>query len=331
MPFEVEVICDSLSQESKRLTTMRLRYPKFIHGEFMTHRVFSRNASSSRAIPVAKLLEEVREDHLRAGPVYWGAEQKGMQSGAELSRDDRLGAQFEWQQAALSAVSHAERLVEWGVHKSIVNRVLEPFSHINVIVTATEWDNFFGLRLDRAAQPEMRHLAELMWRAYNESKATLLLPGQWHLPYVGDQDREDAQGQEWAGPGADDDLVTNILIKVSVGRCARVSYQSFVTGKRSTVAENIRLHDDLLSHQPIHASPAEHQATPDVRRGPTRVVKLRPQDRPGNTAWAEWCTRNDWERPDEHGNLVGWRQYRKRLPGEALAPLPADYTGDTVR
>lgn len=350
--IEAKVICDSVSPQGKRLTTFKLRYPRFIHAEFMTHRVLSRNASSSRAIPVAKMIAEVRSDAERAAPVYWGAEQKGMQSGAELSDEPiikrppevteetvlwspRRTAQRRWEQAALSAADHAKRMVDIGLHKSIVNRILEPFLHINVVASATEWGNFFGLRLDRAAQPEMRALAVAMWEARRAGEPRLLRPGEWHLPFVDDGTREDVRlfcdgemdeldvsGDILRQDGEGNEL--DRAIRVSVARCARVSYESFETGRRSTVEEDLRLYEKLLGAEPIHASPAEHQATPDeiLAEGPFSFgcgTKRDGSDAPVRSA------RISWAHPELHGNFLGWVQHRKTLKGEAVAPLPEEF------
>lgn len=321
-----EVVCDSISPVGKRLTTFKLRYPKFIHGEFMTHRVLSRNASSSRAIPTSKLLEEVRSDELRAAPVFWGKNQKGMQAAEELSDEQTLGsvpgamyspkwaAQYAWEAAASYAAQQAEKMEKLGVHKQIVNRLLEPFSHINVVATATEWANFFGLRLHKDAQPEMRALAVAAWEVRRTSTPKLLQPGSWHLPFVTEED-ETFVAQAFAGMDDCVKALEQTLIKVSVARCARVSYESFETGKRSTVPEDLGLYDRLLKFQPLHASPAEHQATPDnwrIEYDARLALKS--------------ANQHGWSRPDEHGNLVGWRQYRKMIPGEAIAPLPEGYS-----
>jgi thymidylate synthase ThyX len=284
--ISAEIICDSISREKHRLTTFQLRYPKFIHAEFMTHRMFSRNASSSRAIPTSKLIEEVRSDFYRAAPVFWGRNQKGMQASEELAGNELAMAQGLWRTAALDTAIRAETMMNLGIHKQIVNRVLEPFLHINVICTATEYANFFALRLHKDAQPEMRRLAELMMTAYQASTPRLLEPGQWHLPYVEQE------------PGA---AINELLVKISVARCARVSYTSFETGRRSTIDEDLKLYDRLLGSQPIHASPAEHQATPD---------KMIPH------YVREGLADDVWQRPEQHGNFIGWIQYRKTLPGE---------------
>ena len=311
-----------------------------IHSEFMTHRVISRNAGSSRAIPVAKLIAEVRDDATRASPVYWGAEQKGMQSGAELSDTEPAfptdvnsaldSAKWLWKEAAHQACRYAEYMVKLGVHKSIVNRLLEPFSHINVVATATEWDNFFGLRLDKAAQPEMRVLAEAMWAARQASEPKLLKPGEWHLPYVDDETRDHLfnpikQFDEGDFTGSLEDL----MIRMSVARCARVSYSSFETQKRSTVDEDLALYDKLLSAQPLHASPAEHQATPDVFHPESYTIttpqELTDAQRAAREMPVSVTMNGSWGHQSEHGNFIGWCQYRKMLPGESCAPLPEGY------
>lgn len=325
--IEAKIICDSVSPAGQRLTTFQLRYPRFIHAEFMTHRRFSRNASSSRAVPTAKLLEEVRSDAQRAAPVFWGKNQAGMQAAEELNNSDfwakgqvlspRQHAQMAWAIAAASAASHAARLLEIGTHKQIVNRLLEPFTHINVVCTATEYMNFFGQRLDAAAQPEMRALAEAMWAAYGESQPNKLEPDFWHTPFVDDEEiaghlfRCAVKDRDY-----DRDHHVGLVIKTSVARCARVSYMSNDTGKRSTVEEDLALYDRLLGAQPLHASPAEHQATPDEHKDFWDVVDGNDRSREGQ---------EDWQHESQWGNLVGWRQYRKMLAGESVAPLPNGY------
>lgn len=339
--IEVRVILDSVSPTGQRLTTLALRYMRFIHAELMTHRVISRNASSSRAVPTAKLLEEVRSDELRATPIWWGKNQSGMQAAEELSDRgedevivDRTAwtevlrgtpkelARELWNGAAHDAAEVAECLVKLGAHKQIVNRILEPFTHINVVATATEWDNFFGLRLHKDAQPEIRALAVAMWEARKASTPKLLQPGEWHLPFVDAEDLKMCaqRALEYHSIGSPGSALANpskttehLAIKVSVARCARVSYLSHETGRRSTVDEDLKLYERLVGSQPMHASPAEHQATPDEPEHCYDDLQC------GDCENASWNHRREW------GNLVGWRQYRKMLPGESRAPLPEDY------
>ena len=326
MTITASIIADSISEKGNRLTTLQLRYPRFIHAEFMTHRMFSRNASSSRAIPVAKLIEDIKRDP--AMPLHWGRNQPGMQAREELdarvsipvpiasySSEDNTQAVLDWNhelfdreeawsQAMDQAIMHATCFDRAGYHKQIVNRLLEPFSHINVVVTATEWDNFFQLRCHPDAQPEIRVLAELIREEMNNSLPNQLVPGQWHLPYVTTEEVHDVRclhGYSALDEGVitrttDLDVVRDTLIKASVARCARVSYLTH-EGKTPDMRDDIKLFDRLVGSVPLHASPAEHQATPDhwYRTRPTNKV----YGRWGNLKW--------------HGNFKGWNQYRKIL------------------
>ena len=230
MTIEAKVIAHSSHPGCPDLITIQARYPRFIHSEVMTHRAFSRSASSSRAVPVSRMIEEIWKDP--AMPVEWGGHKTGMQAGPEIENVD--GAKNQWFAAAASAVRHANVLLNLGLHKQIVNRLLEPFSHISVVITATDWDNFFTLRCHPAADPTMRTLAEAMRDAIKASTPQPLELGQWHLPY-GDS-----------------------LIK-SAARCARVSYLRH-DGASPTHADDARLADLLRAEK--HMSPFEHQAWP---------------------------------------------------------------------
>jgi thymidylate synthase ThyX len=187
MTIAVKKIADSVSPNGIRLPTLQLRYPKFTHGEFLTHRVFSRNSSSSRAIPVERLVQDIIDDPVI--PSFWGKNQKGMQAIVDCNNEISLSGynhtrEEVWNHARRCAIYYARSFAEAGYHKQIVNRLLEPFCHINTVVTATDWDNFFALRCHKDAQPEMRLLAETIRNVMEESKPIELKLGQWHLPYV---------------------------------------------------------------------------------------------------------------------------------------------------
>jgi thymidylate synthase ThyX len=286
MSISAKVIADSVSPAGKRLTTMQLRYPKFVHGEVLTHRAFSRSSSSSRAVPFERMVQDVIDDP--ATPVWWGKNQPGMQARTELDAIGREWALHTWLEARDVAVAQARQLHRFGLHKQVVNRVVEPFAHINTLVTATEYDNFFALRCHPDAQPEMRVLAEAMRDAMAASTPAALEPGQWHLPYV------DVNDPVW--DWSDAHTLWN-AVKTSVARCARVSYLTH-EGRPTTVGEDLALYDRLAGAVPAHLSPMEHQATPDENFGEVE---------PGDDRWGH---------PAEHGNLVGWRQLRRQLePG----------------
>ena len=239
--ISAKVICDSIPPSGVRLTTMELCYQRFIHSEFMTHRMFSRNASSSRAIPIEKMMGQVLDNP--ALPVSWGENKPGMQAGIQLDSWGVSTCKNIWNNASLNAVRSTKHLAEQGLHKQVANRLLEPFQWIKVIVTATEWDNFFKLRLHKDAQPEMMVLAEHMKKAMDESIPVELHPGDWHLPYV---DLGDFDDSGYPIPEA---------IKCSVARCARVSYLNH-DNSTPDIAKDIALADMLLAAG--HMSPFEH-------------------------------------------------------------------------
>src|SRR5580704_4726203 len=229
MAFSARVLLDSRSPSGARLTTVEVRYPRFIHSEMMTHRVFSRNAASSRAIPIKKMIAAVREEP--ALPVYWGRNQTGMSAREAVAPDVEERARAEWQAALDDALLHAERLSAQDIdlHKQLVNRLLEPFAWITVIITATEWANFFTQRCHPDAQPEIKHIAEMMLAEYRASTPQAVALGRWHLPLI--------QADELHLPD-------ELLCKLSVARCARVSYLTH-DGKRDH-DKDIELYERLL-------------------------------------------------------------------------------------
>ena len=311
--ISAKVIADSIHSETgTRITTFELVYPRFIHSEFMTHRIFNRNASSSRAIPTTKLIEQVRSNPVF--PSHWGKNQKGMQAAEELSEDARMDAILVWTKASESAAIYAEQLRRGQVHKQIVNRILEPFTHIRVVVTSTSWVNFYGLRDHKDAQPEIRELAQAMKKAHEESQPTKLQWGEWHLPYITPADSvvayDTCKYQRVTRDELNSKEIYGILLKVSAARCARASYNNF-EGKPSTLEEDLALFRKLVEDQPIHASPTEHQATPMRRRMPY-VNNMNPG------TWEQGVTSMDREGKLYSGNLLDFIQFRKLIPGETI-------------
>jgi thymidylate synthase ThyX len=245
MAIKATIVEDSVTSLGHRLTTVQLQFHRFILSEFNTHRVFSRNASSSRAIPVAKMIAQVVNDP--AIPVSWGKNQKGMQANEELSDEQKAEALRLWLEARDNAVQSATLLGELGLHKQITNRLLEPWMWTHVVLTSTEWDNFFGLRCHKDAMPEMQTLAYAIREAMEKSTPTPCLT-EWHLPYVQQNERRE--------------LDLNTQIKCSVARCARVSYVNH-DGTSPNVEKDMELYDRLVGGEPMHASPIEHQACPN--------------------------------------------------------------------
>lgn len=262
MTISVKIICDS-RYGGDRLTTMELKYPRFIHAEFMTHRVFTRNASSSRAIPIQRQIDMIKED--TAMPIHWGKNQSGMQAREELTGQDLEDAKKLWLMARDEAIATAQGFIQVGAHKQIVNRILEPFSHITVLVTSDSWGNFFALRDHPDAQPEIRELARVMKAAMETSTPKSLGLGEWHLPYLDDEDLANINNHMAESsitrhkPNKWD--VCMMACAVSAARCARVSYLTH-DKKRPTLEEDMNLFYRLAHANPPHMSPCEHQAHP---------------------------------------------------------------------
>lgn len=282
MTVSAEVIAFSAYKTKNQfntLATMKLRYPLMIHAEFMTHRDFSRSASSMRAVPTERIIAQVEED--LAMPSEFGANKAGMQAGPEIAEAE--AARLEWRQAAADAIYRAKRLSALGLHKQVINRILSPYAHISVVVTSSVWQNFFDLRVSEFADPTMYELAEAMQRALYAETPRLLMPGQWHTPFVND------------GTGGEQDVLQ------SAAMCARVSFLRH-DGQRPTWEENERLAARLLRDK--HMSPFEHQAR--AARG--RFYNLH--------GWRSF--RFDLENPDRAYKTP----YRKYTPFEKIQSKP---------
>jgi hypothetical protein len=236
------VLADSITPEGVRLTTFEWTYPLPIHAEIMTNRMFSRNTASSRAIPVAKMLQSARDNPFFR--LHWGAEQSGMQAHAELSEEQKLQTAWEWLDMRDHVVRGVENMVRIGSHKQDANRALAPWSWITAIVSATNFENMFAQRCHKEAEPHYQELSYKVLAAFDASKPRELDWGEWHLPLFGfDGDDEIPEGERpW----------------VSAGRCARVSYLTH-HGTRD-VSADIKLAHRLGKAHPMHASPLEHAA-----------------------------------------------------------------------
>ena len=279
--FFARSVLSSKGEGCPPIHTLHLRYPRFIHPEIMTHRVFSRNARSSRAVPVAKMIQEIQDNPVV--PWHWTANQPGMQGLAGHNQciyleepthtDDGYDWRWNmydepekaWLKARDAAVKFAEAFAEAGYHKQIVNRLLEPFMWIDTLVTSTDWNNFFELRDHPDAEPHLRDLAQLIRTAISTATVHHLSRNDWHLPYVTDKEINT--------------LLLSDLLGLSAARCARISYAPF-DGQDSLEKERARI--QKLKSKPLHASPFEHQASPDpnhkhagAHRNFTRYIQYR--------------------------------------------------------
>jgi thymidylate synthase ThyX len=278
--YAAKVLADSIAH-GVRLKTLEITFPRIVLAEFNTHRVFSRNSASSRAIPVEKRIAAVRANPFI--PAAFASNKKGMQAGENLSDVENSDARLDWEEACEAAIASAESLARLGVHKHWANRLIEPFSWHTVIVTATEWDNFFALRCNEMAAPEIHTVADLMKTVMDASTPHDVANGGWHLPFI--------KLEDWSEFAAGDENFNKDMLhlaKLSAARCARVSYLTH-DGKRD-VAADLALYDRLASSG--HMSPFEHPA----------MVSLKKND---------------------HRAFIGnfrapWKQLRKMLPGEAV-------------
>ncbi|MBM7454528.1 thymidylate synthase ThyX [Oceanisphaera litoralis] len=281
--MQVEVVQDSyykpLFGRPVRITSVLVEYPRFVHAQVLTHRAFSRNSSSSRAIPVIEVIKQTKTNPVY--PSHWGAKQSGMQAEKELGKREQHEARLVWQQAARSARLYAQKLDEIGVHKQVTNRLLEPYQHIKVLITATDWDNFFALREHHDTQPETQLLAVAIKQAMDTSQPLRLKRGEWHLPFV---DRERHRGQMVYS--VDGDVITLAEAKrISASAAAQTSYRKADLGWGKADA----IYQRLVESRPVHASPFEHQGTPLLFGG--------------------------WRRSR---NFRGWKQLRAEIPFDTV-------------
>lgn len=275
--ISAKIICDSINSYGCRLTTFILEYPRFVHAELMTHRVFSKNSASSRAIPISKMIRDVIDNP--AVPVWWGKSQKGMQAKEELSGLKQSLCKFIWFKFRYLSCGLAWLLDKLGLHKQISNRILEPWFNMRVILSGTEFKNFFALRAHPDAQPEIRTLAEKMLHEYNLNTPVELKDGEWHIPFV--EDISDKKLYSISAALNKDEGDVKKLI--SIARCARVSYLNF--DGTSNPMKDVALCERLFGSVPKHLSPTEHVAQAKDSR-------------------------------EFFGNFRGFKQYRKFIPDE---------------
>lgn len=303
--YEARVICDSVSPDGVRLTTVVATFPRFVLAEVNTHRMLSRNSASSRAVPVEKRVAAVKAAPFVPGS--FGKNQKGMQAREELEPTANILARTVWEGAAQDAVSRAKQLSDLEVHKQYANRVMEPYCWHTAVITATDWKNFFALRCHPDAQPEFRIVAEMIEAAMAASTPRPVGFGDWHLPFV-----EEDEFEFTSNPHLAREALAR-LKKASVARCARVSALTH-EGKRD-IEKDLELYDRLLNARPMHASPFEHVATPWTHY----ADRLEQYERSVARHEALGEPVPVWVRQALYcANFRGWVQLRHQMPGESV-------------
>lgn len=291
----------------KEIITLILEYPRVIHAQLLTHRVFSKNSSSSRAVPAARAIEQIRENPAK---YFWTENQKGMQ-GTEITSEDKLHhINVLFDLAKETNIKIVEKLTDpegLNVHKQNACRLLEPFQNIRVCLTSTEWDNWDWLRIDPDAQGEIADLAKAMHKVRTQMPRQFLEPGEWHLPFVESSRNPDTGDFEYF------DSVGNVITLeqgkiISMSCTAQTSYRRLDTSLHK--AED--MYGKLFSGNKVHASPSEHQATPI---SPMVDAGFNAED------WPEGVTHMGREYSFWSGNFNGWIQHRQLIPNHDGAKL----------
>ena len=319
-----KVIADSINETGQRLTTFELEFPRLILSECNTHGAIEKNTSSSRAIPVSKMLNHILEQNLK--PIYFGSKKSGMQAGEELTGEGLDFVKCVWGSSLESAVEYAEMLDKAGVAKEVTNRITEPYQLIKAVWSATDWENWFNLRLEKDADPNICMLAYKMYEAMSKSVPVLLKKGEYHLPYVGKYDipvaYSDLGGYEYETgynvfyyDKERDHTIEHCLsleeaIKYSVASCAQVSYRS----EGMTLEKAEKIWNMLVKSEVVHASPLTHVATPiskeiEIENSDYQTIGF--INRIGNpSTWEEGVTHMRRDGTLCSGRFAGWIQQR---------------------
>ena len=303
--MKVELIKDSIAN-SIRISTFILEYPRYCHSEVMTHRVLSRNAASSRAIPTSAIIQNIRDNPAEA--VWWGKNMSGMQAKEALTGWRLTLAKAVWASARELAILGARLFNRIGLHKQLANRILEPFQNIRVVVTATEWNNFFNLRDHPDAQPEFAALARMMKEAMDASTPTVLQPGEWHIPYVDSYRTEDNDIKYFVIP--EQLLTLEEALMVSASMAAQESYRK----SDPSLEKAKKIFAQLIGGAVSHSSPFEHSAMAMEVIKDTHLPGLDQQFLILYMNQHAGITHVDKAGNFWSGNLRGYVQYRQLIP-----------------
>lgn len=296
MTVTAKIIADSINERGTRVTTFELEYPRIIHSELMTHRVFSRNAASSRAIPVKTMIDLIESNP--AMPSHWGKNQSGMQAKEELGELEKESVKQLWLNACKDAVSHARVMSDIGAHKQVINRITEPYQHMKVVLTATDYANWYYLRDHVDADPTIAELAAKMWHEHSFSEPTFLRNGEWHMPYVRtDYDHSDLGDDQCFYDEQNNQISVEQALMISVSSCAQVSFRK----SDGSLEKAEVIYKRLIESKPTHASPTEHQC---------QVF----ESFQNNVDWPKGITHVDRNGTYWSGNIRDFIQYRQLIP-----------------
>lgn len=326
------MVLDSLTPygPQTRLTSIYQVAPKMVLAEMNTHASHARSDRSSRAVPPEKLIEEARSGEGLAMPDVFRERTRGMGGGELFTGAELRACQLAWIEQALRAADATEAAVRRGEAKETANRHLDSYIYVHTLRTATRdgWLNYLGLRLHHGANPTIQRLARCIYRELKNSTPTLLQPGEWHLPFTNDDDWRDARQRNQNKDGDTDVLnMNNVVCELQIlssARCAHLSYNAAGTAERIDLKKARKINEQLRT-VPLHAGPFEHQTQVD-EIDLYHINMLIPNEE--EKAKREMPTTMEISMKNSHlrGKFtVGWIQYRKLLPGEAVAPLPEGY------
>lgn len=285
-----KIILDSVAPCGMRLTTIEAEYPRYIHADLLTHRILSRNGLSSRAEPVANVIQRASDDPVE--PLVWMYDAKRMQHGHIMSPDDAERCRTLWNASRDNALTCAREFLRIGLHRQYLNRIIEPYIRIKMVISATSWANFLALRCHPSPMPEIQQLAVTIARLLKASTPTPVADGGWHLPYVA----------EWERTATAYAYDVDTMAKVSTARGARASYGNLGdSSKPPSIDADLALYERLMVEDPKHASPAEH---PAMATGDRNV---------------------------RSGNFQGWIQFRHTIAGESATEATFDLDARLVQ
>lgn len=334
MTIKVDFIQGSVCKKTgTKITTLLLEYPRIIHSQLLTHRVFSKNSSSTRAIPISKSIDQIKK---KPANYIWTHNQPGMQGKIidDLMLFQAIEKQYrEFMQKTFSFVELLGMPTQeggYGVHKQHAGRFLEPFQNIRVCLTSTEWDNWDWLRYDVESQPEIELLAIKIKEARETGYYMPLDSGEYHVPFV-ERVRDSETGNLSYFISNDlgeiEILTLEQAISISQSCCAQTSYRVL----DFSIEKAVKIIDTLFKGRKVHASPTEHQATP-IHNGLNKLgfVRTDGQFLPyfDTSSWPEGVTHVDRDGNYWSGNFKHWIQQRQLIPNHDGAKLTKEHNDD---
>lgn len=321
---------------NKSMITLKLEMPRIILAELNTHKILVRNCQSSRAVPIKSAIQQLISGN-NFVPSYWGRKKSGMSASEENNELVSLGETITtreeiWYNAMCNAIEFAEAYDEANYHKQVAGRLLEPFMMVRVLLSGTEWDNLFNLRTHSTAEPHFRDLAIKIYNAIRESDGIVLNHGEWHLPYI--KYSRDCNGRIIYLSQNDKVLTLEDARNISLSCSAQTSYRKH--------DDSVDKADDIVGKlfgldSPVHASPAEHIATPMERTTGVEILKFNGKYEyyyEDSKKWEDGITHIDRDGFFWSAQFKNFIQYRQLIPNHVCNDFThekfLEYTKDGI-